>query len=160
VGSFQAEVVVITGAAQGIGRATATLLKARGAHVIAMNIDREKLSDPQGEPGLADDQVIVLDLGEEEISWSDYERTLRVNLFGAIWSTQTVIVGMKEHSYGRIVHLASIAGKEGNPGMAPYNTSKSGLIGFVKVAAKEASKQCSFSTRFTFDAFGGGRATY
>ena len=44
---------------------------------------------------------------------------------------------MKSNKYGRIVHIASIAGKEGNPGMSPYNTSKAGLIGYVKGVAKE-----------------------
>jgi 3-oxoacyl-[acyl-carrier protein] reductase len=46
---------------------------------------------------------------------------------------------MKSQKYGRIVQVASIAGKEGNPKMAPYNTSKSGLIGFVKGVAKEVA---------------------
>ena len=44
---------------------------------------------------------------------------------------------MKAAKYGRIAHVASIAGKEGNPGMSPYNVSKSGMIGFIKGVAKE-----------------------
>lgn len=73
----------------------------------------------------------------EDISWPEFEQTLRVNLFGTIWLTQQVIPIMKQQKYGRIVHVASIAGKEGNPGMAPYNTSKAGMIGFIKGIAKE-----------------------
>jgi len=73
----------------------------------------------------------------EDLDWALYEKTLQVNLYGAIWLTQQIIPHMKKQAYGRIVHLASIAGKEGNPGMAPYNTSKAGLIGFVKGVAKE-----------------------
>mgnify|MGYP006185793209 FL=1 len=46
---------------------------------------------------------------------------------------------MKKQKYGRIVQVSSIAGKEGNPKMAPYNTAKAGLIGFVKGVAKEAA---------------------
>jgi NAD(P)-dependent dehydrogenase (short-subunit alcohol dehydrogenase family) len=46
---------------------------------------------------------------------------------------------MKERRYGRIVHVASIAGKEGNPGMSAYNVSKAGMIGFVKGVAKEVA---------------------
>jgi 3-oxoacyl-[acyl-carrier protein] reductase len=46
---------------------------------------------------------------------------------------------MKSQKYGRIAQVASIAGKEGNPKMSPYNTSKSGLIGFVKGVAKEVA---------------------
>ncbi|CAB4338771.1 unannotated protein [freshwater metagenome] len=73
----------------------------------------------------------------EDIAWVDFERTLRVNLFGTIWLTQQVLPIMKAQKYGRIVHVASIAGKEGNPGMSPYNTSKSGMIGFIKGIGKE-----------------------
>ncbi len=73
----------------------------------------------------------------EDIAWVDFERTLRVNLFGTIWLTQQVVPIMKVQKYGRIVHVASIAGKEGNPGMSPYNTSKSGMIGFIKGIGKE-----------------------
>jgi 3-oxoacyl-[acyl-carrier protein] reductase len=73
----------------------------------------------------------------EKIDWLEFERTVRINLFGAIWLTQAVIPYMKAAKYGRIAHVASIAGKEGNPGMSPYNVSKSGLIGFVKGVAKE-----------------------
>ena len=75
----------------------------------------------------------------EDISWDAFHETLTVNLFGAIWLTQAVLPLMKERKYGRIVQVASIAGKEGNPGMSPYNTSKAGLIGYVKGAAKETA---------------------
>lgn len=75
----------------------------------------------------------------EEISWSDFHKTLTINLFGSIWLTQSVLPLMKKNNYGRIVQVASIAGKEGNPSMSPYNTSKAGLIGYVKGVAKEAA---------------------
>jgi 3-oxoacyl-[acyl-carrier protein] reductase len=75
----------------------------------------------------------------EDIKWADYEKVMAVNLYGAIWLTQAVLPIMKSQKYGRIVQVASIAGKEGNPKMAPYNTSKSGLIGFVKGVAKEVA---------------------
>ena len=73
----------------------------------------------------------------EDVKWADFENTLRINLFGTVWLTQAVIPYMKSAKYGRIAHVASIAGKEGNPGMTPYNVSKSGMIGFVKGVAKE-----------------------
>ena len=75
----------------------------------------------------------------EDVSWSDFQKTLTINLFGAIWITQEVLRVMKPLKYGRIAQVASIAGKEGNPGMAPYNTSKAGLIGFVKGVSKEVA---------------------
>jgi len=149
----------------------------------------------------------------ENMTTEDFKKVLDVNLYGPIWLTQAVLPAMKLAQYGRIIHLSSIAGKEGNPWMAPYNVSKSGLIGFVKGVAKEAapsgitinalapavirtpmneqvtdetlkymvsripvgrvgeaqevaeiiafaaSRACSFTTGFTFDA-SGGRATY
>ena len=246
--SFEGQTAFITGAAQGIGAATARLIAQRGGRVFAMDIAVDALRKLQSELDLPDEQIVYIDLGNqesvvqaikssyaiagridalinsagvvgpsgvkvEEINWSDFERTLRINLFGAIWLTQAVIPYMKKAKYGRIAHVASIAGKEGNPGMAPYNVSKSGMIGFVKGVGKEvapdgivinalapavirtelnantsdetlkymlsripmgrqgevdeaaemlafmASRACSFTTGFTFDA-SGGRATY
>ena len=77
----------------------------------------------------------------EDVPWVDYLKVLEINLFGTIWLTQSVLPSMKANKYGRIVHIASIAGKEGNPGMSPYNTSKAGLIGYVKGVAKEIATQ-------------------
>lgn len=245
--SYEGQAIFITGAAQGIGAATAQLIAERGGRVFAFDIDAVGLKELQKTIKLPDDQIIQIDVGSQEsvkesidrayrragrvdalvntvgivgpnntkvenIDWVDFERTLRINLFGAIWLTQAVLPYMKEAKYGRIAHVTSIAGKEGNPGMAPYNTSKSGMIGFIKGVAKEvapdgitvnclapaviqtamnvntseetlkymisripmgrlgepeevaemlafmASKACSFTTGFTFDA-SGGRAT-
>ncbi len=75
----------------------------------------------------------------ETINWNDFQKVIEVNLYGAIWLTQAVLPGMKKQKYGRIVQVASIAGKEGNPKMSPYNTAKAGLIGFVKGVAKEVA---------------------
>ncbi len=170
--SFENRVVVITGAARGIGAATARLVAARGGKVYALDIAKDGLASLKAELGLPDAQVIPLDLGHqssvketidaifaqagridslintagivgptnvkvEDVKWEDFETTLRINLFGTIWLTQAVIPYMKKAKYGRIAHVASIAGKEGNPGMSPYNVSKSGMIGFVKGIAKE-----------------------
>lgn len=74
-----------------------------------------------------------------ELSTADFHKTFAVNLFGAINLTNAVMPHMIDAGYGRIVHVASIAGKEGNPNMAPYNASKSGMIGFVKGVAKEVA---------------------
>jgi len=246
--SFDGQVVMVVGAANGIGRATIGLLKSRGARVIALDLNAPALEAVKVEFSLGEEQVKLLDVSDQAavakvvseihraegridalvnsagmtgptnrrlntIDWSEFEKTLRVNLFGAIWLTQNVIPIMQGQKYGRIVHVSSIAGKEGNPGMAPYNTSKAGMIGFIKGVGKEvapegitinavapavirtpmnadtseetlkymiaripmgrvgeaeevaeticfaASKACSFTTGFTFDA-SGGRATY
>jgi NAD(P)-dependent dehydrogenase (short-subunit alcohol dehydrogenase family) len=170
--SYEGQVVVITGAARGIGAATARLISARGGKVFALDIARDGLLSLQSELGLPENQIATIDLGNqdsvkksidaifkmtgridalintagvvgptnievEDVKWEDFENTLRINLFGTVWLTQAVIPYMKSAKYGRIAHVASIAGKEGNPGMSPYNVSKSGMIGFIKGVAKE-----------------------
>lgn len=77
----------------------------------------------------------------EDVSTVELERTVRINLFGSIWLTQAVLPIMKSQKYGRIVLVASIAGKEGNPGLHAYNASKAGLIGFVKGVGKEVAME-------------------
>lgn len=148
-----------------------------------------------------------------EIDLDDFDATYRVNLRGALVVTRAAVTRMLPFGYGRIAHLASIAGKEGNPGMVAYSATKAGLIGMVKAQGKEyaetgitvnaiapaviatefvaaqppdvvkymtdkipmrrtgtveevaalvafvISRECAFTTGFTFDA-SGGRATY
>lgn len=66
-----------------------------------------------------------------------FDRTISVNLRGALLASRAVIPAMVEAGYGRVVHLSSIAGKEGNPNMVGYSASKAGLIGMVKAMGKE-----------------------
>lgn len=72
-----------------------------------------------------------------EYSTADFERVLRVNLYGAFYITKYAIPPMLERGYGRILLISSIGGKEGNPGMVGYATSKAGVIGLVKAVGKE-----------------------
>jgi 3-oxoacyl-[acyl-carrier protein] reductase len=62
-----------------------------------------------------------------------------VNLTGAFYVTRALIGHMRERRYGRIVNIASVAGKEGNPNAIPYSVSKAGLIAFTKALAKEVA---------------------
>ncbi len=62
-----------------------------------------------------------------------------VNLTGAFYVTRAVIGHMRMRQYGRIVNVASVAGKEGNPNAIPYSVSKAGLIAFTKALAKEVA---------------------
>jgi NAD(P)-dependent dehydrogenase (short-subunit alcohol dehydrogenase family) len=174
--SYTNQVVIVTGAASGIGKSTASLIASRGAFVICVDlnqigldqiVDTIKNSGGDAESATLDisNQVGVNDLikmvvakhqridslincagypgptGQfvEDINWDDYQKVIAVNLYGAIWLTQAVLPIMKKQKYGRIVQVSSIAGKEGNPKMAPYNTAKAGLIGFVKGVAKEVA---------------------
>jgi NAD(P)-dependent dehydrogenase (short-subunit alcohol dehydrogenase family) len=68
---------------------------------------------------------------------ADFEQVMRVNLFGSFYITRCAIPPMLARGYGRILLMASIGGKEGNPGMVGYAASKSGVIGLVKAAGKE-----------------------
>lgn len=164
--TFDNQVIVITGAASGLGKAAAKLIQSRGATVISLDLNKEGLAGATESYQLdVSDQAavfkVIADIQSkhkridalincagypgpttefvEDIKWPDYEKVMAVNLYGAIWLTQAVLPIMKSQKYGRIVQVASIAGKEGNPKMAPYNTSKSGLIGFVKGVAKEVA---------------------
>jgi 3-oxoacyl-[acyl-carrier protein] reductase len=75
-----------------------------------------------------------------EVSLEDFDSVYRINLLGALIVSQAVLPLMLARGYGRILHVASIAGKEGNAGMTAYSATKSGLIGLVKSMAKDYSQ--------------------
>lgn len=77
----------------------------------------------------------------EEQTVEEWERILRVNMTGAFLTCQAAIPHMRAHRYGRIVNIASIAGKEGNPNMTGYSATKAGVIGFTKSLAKEVATE-------------------
>jgi len=70
--------------------------------------------------------------------WND---CLAVNLTGVFYCCRAVIQHMRTRRYGRIVNVASIAGKEGNPNMTAYSASKAGVIAFTKSLAKEVAPE-------------------
>ncbi len=72
-----------------------------------------------------------------EIDPDVWRRVLEVNLTGTFLTCRAIVPHMISRGYGRIVNVASIAGKEGNPNAAHYSASKAGLIGFTKSLAKE-----------------------
>jgi NAD(P)-dependent dehydrogenase (short-subunit alcohol dehydrogenase family) len=67
----------------------------------------------------------------------NWQRNIAVNLTGVFNFCRAVVPHMRERRYGRIVNVASIAGKEGNPNMAPYSASKGAVIAFTKSLGKE-----------------------
>lgn len=71
----------------------------------------------------------------------DWQKVIAVNLTGVFNCCRAVIPHMRERKYGRIVNIASIAGKEGNPNMTGYSASKAGVIGFTKSMAKEVATE-------------------
>lgn len=72
-----------------------------------------------------------------EVTLEDFDRVMNINLRGSLITFQAVIPHMLEANYGRILHIASISGKEGNAGMLAYSTSKAAVIGMTKVQGKE-----------------------
>ncbi len=72
-----------------------------------------------------------------EVEAANFEAVLSINLTGAFLLTKAVVPVMLEQGYGRILHVASISGKDGNAGMLAYSASKAGLIGLVKSAGKD-----------------------
>ena len=72
-----------------------------------------------------------------DVDPADFDRVLGVNLRGAFLLSKHVLPFMLARNYGRMLHVASIAGKEGNAGMTAYSASKAGLIGMVKSMAKD-----------------------
>lgn len=71
------------------------------------------------------------------VDLDDFDRVYRINLLGALLVSQAVLPHMLDRNYGRILHIASIAGKEGNAGMTAYSATKAGLIGMVKSMGKD-----------------------
>lgn len=76
-------------------------------------------------------------LKAHQVDPGDFDLVYRINLFGSLLISQAVLPHMLEKNYGRILHLASIAGKEGNAGMTAYSATKAGLIGMVKSMGKD-----------------------
>jgi len=74
-----------------------------------------------------------------ELEESDLDQVYAVNLKGVFLACRAVIPGMLAQGYGRILNVASIAGKEGNPTLIPYSSTKAGVIGLTKALAKEVA---------------------
>ena len=72
-----------------------------------------------------------------EVCREDLYRVFEVNFMSSFYSSKAVIPHMMKLNYGRILHLASVAGKEGNAGMLAYSASKAAVIGMTKVQGKE-----------------------
>ena len=74
-----------------------------------------------------------------EQDYSDWTKCIRVNMDG-VWNGCKAVIGhMRENKYGRIVSIASVAGKDGNPNMTAYSATKAAVIGFTKSLGKEVA---------------------
>ena len=161
---------VVTGGAQGFGRAITERFVASGAKVAIWDHDlpfAEKTAKEIG-PAVSAFKVDVSDLvavektrdetlkalgkidilvnnagiaGINKTVWEtdldEWRKVLRINLDGPFICCKAVVPAMLANKYGRIVNIASIAGKEGNAGMLAYSASKAAVIGMTKVQGKE-----------------------
>jgi len=80
----------------------------------------------------------------QEVTDNDWNRMLAIDLTGVFNCCRVVIPHMLERGSGRIINIASIAGKEGNPNMVPYSSAKAGVIGLTKALAKEVAQHNIF----------------
>ena len=150
---------VVTGGLIGIGAAIAKRLEASGAKVRVWDVGAK--SDPVDVTDLASVErataKALADLGRIDIlvnnagiagptvpvvdyPVTDWKRVIDIDLNGPFLCCRTVVPHMVKAGYGRIVNIASIAGKEGNPNAAAYAAAKGGLIAFTKALGKELAK--------------------
>ena len=162
---FSGRVALVTGAASGIGNAVARRLLSEGAAVASF--DLEPLTS-DGILGLAGDvssssdvddavdrverelgplDVLVCSagvpgasLGTLEVTDEEWRRVLAVNADGVFFCNRAAAARMTPRGYGRIVNVASIAGKEGNPMAAAYSASKAAVIALTKAVGKDLAR--------------------
>ncbi|GAA0998566.1 hypothetical protein GCM10009555_098110 [Acrocarpospora macrocephala] len=139
---------LITGGASGLGKAAAIRLEADGVKVITLDVadgadlvvdvtDAAAVQAAAEQVGPVD--ILVNSAGIVgpnvplwEIPLDSWQRTFDVNVNGTFHTCRAFVPGMREHGWGRIVNLASMAGKDGNPNMAPYSASKAAVIELTK----------------------------
>ncbi|MFT5112070.1 MAG: NAD(P)-dependent dehydrogenase (short-subunit alcohol dehydrogenase family) [Parasphingorhabdus sp.] len=158
--------VIVTGAARGIGLAISHRLTELGANVCGWDLDCDPIRDDKAFHShcdvditneeavaaayekslhsLGNISVLVANAGVNgptkpawEYTLDEWNQVISVDLTGVFLCSRVVINHMRSNDYGRIVVIASVAGKEGNPGACAYGAAKSGVIGYVKGLARE-----------------------
>lgn len=76
----------------------------------------------------------------DEYDLDEWRRVIDIDLNGAFYVNRAVLPGMKARNYGRIVNIASVAAKEGNPNASAYAAAKAGVVGMTKAVGKEVAK--------------------
>jgi 3-oxoacyl-[acyl-carrier protein] reductase len=144
---------VITGGASGLGAAAAVRLRADGVRTVTLDLaetadHRVDITDEAALGAVADligpVDILVTSAGIVgpskpllETTTDEWQRTIDVNLFGTISAIRAFAPGMVERGWGRIVTIASMAGKDGNPGLSAYSATKAGVIALTKSLGKE-----------------------
>ena len=129
-----------------LAQASASELGATALHCDVSNWDSVQAAAQQTENEFGRIDVLVNSAGVaganavvEEYPIEEWNKIMSVNLNGTFHTNRAVIAGMKQRGYGRIVNIASIAGKEGNPNASAYSASKAGVIALTKSLGKEAA---------------------
>ncbi|MGZ5357621.1 MAG: SDR family NAD(P)-dependent oxidoreductase [Solirubrobacterales bacterium] len=157
---------LVTGGASGIGAAIARRLAAEGAEVTVGDLNLEGAGEVAGEisgealeldvtdlgsaraavesAGTLD--ILVNNAGTDEFGFfnvttpEQWQKVIDVNLYGVLNCTHAALPGMHEAGYGRLVNIASEAGRVGSKGSAVYSAAKGGVIAFTKVMAREGAR--------------------
>jgi 2-dehydro-3-deoxy-L-rhamnonate dehydrogenase (NAD+) len=155
---FAGRTAIVTGGAQGIGAAIVERLRSSGARVEIWDLDGSPpvdVSEPESvdaalraalkELGKIDVLVNNAGIAGKNVPTIDYpieewQRVLRINLTSQFLCCRAVAPSMVAAGYGRIVNIASIAGKEGNPNAVAYSASKAGVISLTKSLGKELAR--------------------
>lgn len=162
---FQGQIAVVTGGARGFGLGIARRLASEGAKVVLWDIEFPPEVDLAGfetrKVDVTDPEVVTLAMQAvldahgridvfvnnagitgtnrpvEDCAISDWNRVLMLDLTAVFLCCRACIPAMRAQGYGRIVNVASIAGKEGIPGLSAYAAAKAGVIGLTKSIARE-----------------------
>ncbi|KAA9154899.1 SDR family oxidoreductase [Microbacterium lushaniae] len=144
---------VITGGASGLGAATARRLRAVGIDCVTVDRagDADEIVDVTDERAVIDladriggADILVNSAGivgpNQPLVDTDldgWRQTIEVNVLGTVSMMKAFVPGMVSQGWGRVVNFASMAGKDGNPGLAAYSASKAAVIALTKSAGKE-----------------------
>lgn len=155
---FAGKRAVVTGGLSGIGEAVVKRIEREGGKVAIWDVNggiKTNIADFNSVMNAAEQtikqlggiDILVNSAGitgptvpVTEFSVEGWEQTIAINLNGTFFTNKAVVPHMVAQNYGRIVNIASIAGKEGNPNASAYSASKAGVIGFTKSLAKELAK--------------------
>jgi 2-dehydro-3-deoxy-L-rhamnonate dehydrogenase (NAD+) len=148
---FEGRVALVTGGASGIGAAAVDRLRAGGAEVHVFDLAHGDDVRDSAQLNAAVERLPRLDvlvccagiggdsLHTEDVTDEEWERVHAINLNGVFYANRAALPTMKAHRYGRIVNVASIAGKEGNPMAGAYSSSKAAVIGVTKSIGKDVA---------------------
>jgi 2-hydroxycyclohexanecarboxyl-CoA dehydrogenase len=157
---------LVTGGAQGIGAAIARRLAAEGGEVVIGDVNAEGAAEVAAEIGASSTRLDVTELESAQAAVAEHgpfailvnnagtddfafftemtperwRRLLAINLEGVFACTHASLPAMQEAGYGRIVNIASEAGRVGSKGSAVYSAAKGGVIAFTKVIARENAR--------------------